>query len=57
MSLPCQTDDLAWVPAALKKTTTRITARNLDDAVTGDESNAEAKAQTLTLDPKGFLGT
>ena len=34
-----------------------ITARDLDDAVTGDESNAAAKAQTLTLDPKGFLGS
>lgn len=56
VSLPCQTDDLAWVQAALKKNSTRITARDLDDAVTGDESNAKVKAQTLTLDPKGFLG-
>lgn len=57
VSLPCQTDDLAWVQAALKKNSTRITARDLDDAVTGDESNAAANAQTLTLDPKGFLGS
>lgn len=57
VSLPCQTDDLAWVQAALKKNSTRITARDVDDAVTGDDSNAAAKAQTLTLDPKGFLGS
>lgn len=57
VSLPCQTDDLVWVQAALKKSSARITARDLDDAVTGDESGAAAKAQTLTLDPKGFLGS
>lgn len=57
VSLPCQTDDLAWVQAALKKKSTRITARDLDDAAAGEDSSAAAKAQTLTLDPKGFLGS
>lgn len=57
VSLPCQPDDIAWVQAALKKNSTRITARDLDEAVTSDESGASVNAQTLTLDPKGFLGS
>ena len=57
VSLPCQTDDLAWVQAALKKNSARITARDLDEAVASDENSAAVKAQTLTLDPKGFLGS
>lgn len=55
LSLPCQSDDLAWVQAALKKNSMRITARGLDEAVASDESSTAAKVQTLTLDPKGFL--
>jgi len=57
VSLPSQSDDLAWVQTALKKHSACITARDADDAVTTDESAAAAKAQTLTLDPKGFLGS
>lgn len=57
VSLPCQKDDLSWVQNALKKHSTRITARDLDDAATTDEGSATGKAQTLVLDPKGFLGS
>jgi hypothetical protein len=57
ISLPCQTDDLAWVRSALKKHSTRITARDLlDDTITTDESAGATNAQNLVLDPKGFLG-
>jgi hypothetical protein len=57
VSLPCLADDLAWVQAALKKHSSRITAR--DGAVaTTNESTAKAAAPTaLVLDPKGFLGS
>lgn len=55
VSLPCQADDLAWVQKALAKLSTRITARDLDESA--PESAAGAKAQTLTFDPKGFLGS
>lgn len=57
ISLPCVTDDLAWVQAALKKVSTRITARDLDEAVASEDNSASANAQALTLDPKGFLGS
>ncbi len=55
VSLPCQGDDLAWVQKALAKLSTRITARDLEEAAPASE--ADAQAQTLTLDPKGFLGS
>lgn len=55
VSLPCLADDLAWVQAALKKHSTRITARDLDEAV--KDARSAAAAQPLTLNPKGFLGS
>jgi hypothetical protein len=56
VSLPCLADDLAWVQAALKKHSDRITAREIDEAVVKEASSAEtAAASDLTLDPKGFL--
>jgi hypothetical protein len=57
VSLPCLTDDLAWVQAALKKHSVRIAARDIDEAVKDAGSAAAVAAQTLTLDPKGFLGS
>jgi len=56
LSLPCAADELGWVQAALKKHSSRITARDLAEAATLEATTA-AKAQTLTLDPKGFLGS
>lgn len=58
VSLPCLADDLAWVQDALKKHSTRITAR--DSAVsisTEDSAAAKAASAELVLDPKGFLGS
>jgi hypothetical protein len=57
VSLPCQSDDLEWVQAALKKHSVRITARDIDEAVKDVGSEVPATAQTLTLDTKGFLGS
>ncbi|MGH6760391.1 MAG: hypothetical protein ACRECW_02215 [Phyllobacterium sp.] len=57
VSLPCLADDLAWVQGALKKHSTRITARDLDAAVSSADGAATAKSQTLVFDPKGFLGS
>ena len=55
VSLPCLTEDLAWVQAALKKYSVRITARDIDESV--KDAGSAAAAQALTLDPKGFLGS
>jgi len=57
VSLPCLADDLAWVQAALKKHSTRITARAIDESVKDAGGAEKAAASTLTLDPKGFLGS
>lgn len=54
VSLPCHKDDLDWVQAALKKHSTKITARDMnDDAVSSVEKYNNS--QSLTLDPEGFL--
>ncbi|AWB22592.1 hypothetical protein DA075_18135 [Methylobacterium currus] len=57
VSLPCLSEDLAWVQAALKKHSTRITARDRDETVKAAGGAEAAAAQALTLDPKGFLGS
>jgi hypothetical protein len=54
VSLPCTAEDLDWVQAALKNQGSRISARDLAEAVTPE---AAATAKVLTLDPKGFLGS
>lgn len=56
VSLPCLADDLAWVQSALKKHSTRITARDLS-AATSSADDVAAKSQSLVFDPKGFLGS
>lgn len=57
VSLPCLADDLAWVQNALKKYSTRITARNLEETVSSADGATTTKSQTLVFDPKGFLGS
>ncbi|WYX16397.1 hypothetical protein WJ974_07915 [Achromobacter xylosoxidans] len=54
LSLPCPKDELDWVQAALKKHSSRITARDLDMGLATDASNT-ATAQSMTLDVAGFL--
>jgi len=57
VSLPCEKDDLAWVQAALKKHSSRITARDLDGKVAADADQKASASATLVLNPKGFLGS
>lgn len=55
MSLPCQPEDLTWVQDALKKISTRISARDPNASISLKEAQSSAP-QALVLDPKGFLG-
>ena len=55
VSLPCTKDDLTWVQSALKMHSARITARGPDDDIA--EATEVTNAHSLTLDPKGFLGS
>lgn len=57
VSFPCLADDLAWVQRALKKHSTRIKARDLDEAQTSTDEASTTKSQTLVFDSKGFLGS
>jgi hypothetical protein len=59
VSLPCLSDDLAWVQGALKKRSSRITARDSVEEAKSvkQDSDSAAKGQALVLDPKGFLGS
>lgn len=57
VSLPCLADDLAWVQAALKQRSDRITARDISTGLLEESETRTAKAEPLVLDPKGFLGS
>jgi hypothetical protein len=57
VSLPCPTDDLSWVQRALKKHSTRITARKRDAEVVKAEDALPTQGRALIFDPKGFLGS
>lgn len=57
VSLPCQKDDLSWVQNALKKHSSRITARDLETGIASDDDAVSSNAQPLTLDEKGFIGS
>ena len=58
LSLPCPTDDLAWVQAALKNKSTRITARDLSEPVTDEDEDSQqgnAPAKAVTINRKEFF--
>lgn len=55
VSLPCLTDDLDWVQAALKTHSKRITARDSSESTVTEDGNSGTKSATLVIDPKGFL--
>ena len=57
VSLPCPTDDLAWVQRALDRHSDRIIARDLDESASNKGSATDTKAKPLVLDRKGFLGS
>ncbi|MBM7842176.1 hypothetical protein [Herpetosiphon giganteus] len=46
LSLPCQTDDLEWVHAALKKHSTRITARDMLSPLVEEDTTSSSKSQS-----------
>ena len=55
VSLPCPVEDLPWVEGALASHSSRITARDPDEAVKGDESSNMVEADDLVLNRKEFL--
>lgn len=57
ISLPCLKDDLSWVQGALKKHSSRITAREPDDEIAKADEAQASQAHALIFDPKGFVGS
>jgi hypothetical protein len=57
LSLPCPSEDLAWVTAALKSHSSRITARDQSEGTSVAATEDTSAAEGLTLDLKGFLGS
>jgi hypothetical protein len=55
VSLPCANNDLTWVQGALKKYSTRITARGPNDDIAEGEATDAANVRSVIFDPKGFL--
>jgi hypothetical protein len=58
LSLPCPTNDLTWVQAALKNKSTRITARDLSEPVTDEDEDSQqgnASAKVITINREEFF--
>lgn len=55
MSLPCPVEDLTWVRDALKKHSTRITARDLTSTIDAEQTESQATAKTLEIDEEAFF--
>lgn len=55
MSLPCPADDLAWVQEALKKQSSRVTARDMATNVEEDKADSAAATKALQVDEEEFL--
>ena len=55
LSLPCDKDDLSWVQSALKKHSSRISARDLAVGI-ADQAENSTSAKELTINIKGFIG-
>jgi hypothetical protein len=55
ISIPCLNGDLQWVQSALKKLSTRITAREVGTEVLEEQTSTNTQ-QPLVIDIKGFLG-
>lgn len=54
ISLPCQKEDLAWVQSALKKKTSRVTARDLATGISEGKDSKAIGFEPLQLDPERF---
>ncbi len=57
VSLPCPADDLAWVQGALNRHSTRISARDLNEATAAGDAPDTAKSEALIFNQKGFIGS
>lgn len=57
MSLPCHADDLSWVQEALARQSTRITARDLAEAVPSDltDKDGATKSELGPVNVEAFL--
>lgn len=56
VSLPCPTEDLDWVGRALKRHSTRITARDLSDRLgPSQEGKASAASSAVQINEEAFL--
>ncbi len=58
MSLPCPADDLDWVRNDLKKKSSRITARDMDEIVEEDgESDGRKASSSFEIDREAFFNS
>lgn len=55
MSLPCPSEDLAWVQEALKTDSARITARDMSTSVSDDEEAKEKLTSSQVVDMEAFF--
>ncbi len=57
MSLPCPSEDLSWVAAALARISSRVTARDLAEATPGEGGNRSSadRAELGAIDLGAFL--
>lgn len=55
VSLPCPQEELSWVQPALKKHSTRITARDLSVGIASDTAKGQANTDSLELNVEEFL--
>lgn len=55
VSLPVAEEDLAWVQSALKKSTSRVVARDKDSGIEVEKKAHAAASSALVLDVEGFM--
>lgn len=55
VSLPVAAEDLSWVAAALKKTTSRVVARDAASGIDTETTEKGAANSAVELDLEGFL--
>ena len=54
ISLPCASDDLDWVVAALEEKSDRISARDESEGLVVAEDSSQTEKSSLLLDTEGF---
>lgn len=55
LSLPVAEEDLAWVKAALKKSSSRVVARDKDSGIEVNQNTQAATGDAFVLDVEGFM--